>query len=65
MGCSVTIRGLQLLACLALRGQGQALLRNRGPGDGIVFVICSSNKVTVDIIETFFERDTVCVQRLF
>ena len=33
MGGAVTIRGLQLIAHLALRGQGQALLRNRGPGN--------------------------------
>jgi hypothetical protein len=33
MGCSVTIRGFQLIAHLALRGQGQALLRNRGSAD--------------------------------
>jgi len=33
MGGAVTIRGLQLIAHLALRGQCQALLRNRGSGD--------------------------------
>ena len=33
MGGAVRIRGLQLIAHLALRGQCQALLRNRGPGN--------------------------------